>query len=93
MAKNYNDYKYFENRPDVVKIFDDLEKLHDFCRFELLPFDEADLYNRNSRVWQQYERYSKPRKPWNGERKQWNGERKPYQGKNPRYNNGERFSR
>ena len=24
MAKNYNDYSYFENRPDVVKIFDDL---------------------------------------------------------------------
>ena len=89
MAKNYNDYKYFENRPDVVKIFDDLDKLHDFCRFELLPFNEADLYNRQSKVWQQYERSSKPRKPWNGERK-------PYQGNKPRYenrHNGERFSR
>ena len=62
MAKNYNDYKYFENRPDVVKIFDDLEALHDFCRFELLPFNEADLYNRNSKVWQQYEATKRPRR-------------------------------
>jgi len=77
MAKNYKDYAYFENRPDVVRIFDDLDKLLDFCRFELLPFDPSDLYNRNSKVWQQYERSTKPRKPWNGERK-------PYLGKNPR---------
>ena len=25
MAKNYRDANYFENRPDIVKIFDDLE--------------------------------------------------------------------
>lgn len=77
MAKNYKDVDYFATRPDIVKIFDDLEKLHDFCRFELLPFNEADLYNRNSKVWQQYERFGRPRKPWTGERK-------PYLGKNPR---------
>jgi len=77
MSKNYKDIDYFATRPDIVKIFDDLEKLHDFCRFELLPFDQADLYNRNSKVWQQYERSTKPRKLWNGERK-------PYLGKNPR---------
>lgn len=85
MAKNYNDYAYFENRPDVVKIFDDLEKLLDFCRIEMVPFNEADLYNRASRTWQQFERGSRPRKSWNGEKKPWTGERKPYQGKNPRY--------
>ena len=79
MAKNYHDYKYFENRPDVVKIFDDLEALLDFCRFELLPYNEADLYNRNSNVWRLFENSRRPRKPWNGERK-------PYLGKNPRNN-------
>jgi hypothetical protein len=83
MAKNYKDIDYFATRPDIVKIFDDLEKLHDFCRFELLPFNEADLYNRNSKVWQQYERFGRPRKP--------------YLGKNPRNNfnkprNEQRFS-
>lgn len=83
MAKNYRDINYWESKPEIVKIFDDLEALHDFCRFELLPFNEADLYNNRSKVWQQYERSTKPRKPWNGERK-------PYLGKNPRpqhYNN------
>ena len=63
MAKNYRDYSYFENRPDVVKIFDDLDKLRDFRRFELLPFDEADLYNRASPVWNQYFHATRPRKP------------------------------
>jgi hypothetical protein len=86
MAKNYNDYAYFENRPDVVKIFDDLDKLLDFCRLELLPFNQADLYNRMSPVWNQYYQSTRPRKPWNGEKKPWTGERKPYQGNKPRYN-------
>ena len=62
MAKNYKDISYFETRPDVVRIFDDLEALHDFCRFELLPFNPADLYNRASPVWRQYEGSKRPRK-------------------------------
>ena len=44
MAKNYRDTNYFENRPDIVKIFDDLEKFKDFCRFELCDFNEANLH-------------------------------------------------
>ena len=64
MAKiNYRDFSYFDSRPDIVKIFDDLEKLHDFCRIELLPFNEADLYNRNSQVWNSYYHSTRPRKP------------------------------
>ena len=85
MAKNYKNISYFQDRPDVVRIFDDLDKLLDFCRFEMMSFNEADLYNRHSRVWQAYEGAKRGRKPWNGERK-------PYQGKNPRYNNEQRFS-
>lgn len=54
---------YFEKRPDIVKIFDDLDKFRDFCRFELLPFDEKDLYNRKSPIWNQYYYSQKPRKP------------------------------
>jgi hypothetical protein len=92
MAKNYKDYSYFENRPDVVRIFDDLEKLLDFCRFEMLPFNPSDLYNRASPIWNQYYQSTRPRKPWNGEKKPWTGERKPYQGTKPRYNN-DNFSR
>jgi len=54
---------YFESRPDVVKLFDDLELFHDFCRFELLPFNPADLYNRASWVWRKFENRNKPRAP------------------------------
>ena len=70
-------------KPEVSKIFDDLEKWHDHCRFEMIDFNPADLYK--SQAYKDWTRGS--------ERRPWNGERKPYQGKNPRYNNGERFSR
>lgn len=66
MAKNYNDYKYFENRPDVVKIFDDLEAFLDFCRMEMFPYNEADLYNRDSWVWRNFEKSRRPKKQFNG---------------------------
>ena len=91
MAKNYKDYSYFENRPDVVKIFDDLDAFLDFCRLEMAPFDESHLYNRESWAWRNYEKSLKAKRPWNGKKKQWNGDRKPYQGSKPRYNN-DRFS-
>jgi hypothetical protein len=72
--KNYKDYAYFENRPDVVKIFDDLDAFRDFCRLEMAPFNEADLYNRESWAWRNFEKSLRPKKAWNGDRK-------PYQGK------------
>jgi hypothetical protein len=59
MPKNYRGYAYFENNPDIVKIFDDLEKFHDYCRMELAPFNEGDLYNRSSWVWRNYEKKTK----------------------------------
>jgi hypothetical protein len=77
MAKNYKEINYFETRPDIVKIFDDLEAFHNWCRLEMAPFDESHLYNRESWAWRNYD---KSRRPKNA-----NGERKPYLGKNPRY--------
>jgi hypothetical protein len=56
MAKNYKDINYFETRPDIVKIFDDLDAFRNFCRIELAPFNEADLYNRDSWVWRNFEK-------------------------------------
>lgn len=70
-------------KPEVVKIFDDLDAWLDHCRFNLINFDPADLYRS-----QEYKNFTR-----GYEKRPWNGERKPYQGKNPRYNNGERFSR
>jgi hypothetical protein len=64
MAKNYRNTKYLDARPDVDQIFTDLEALHDFCRMEMLPFNEADLYNRHSRVWQRFEASKRPKKEY-----------------------------
>ena len=61
MPKNYRGYAYFENNPEIVKIFDDLEAFHNYCRMELLPYNEADLYNRSSWVWRNYEKSLKPK--------------------------------
>lgn len=47
------------NFPPVNKVFDDLDKFRDFCRFEGngYPFDEKDLYNSEAPVWQAYQKY------------------------------------
>ncbi len=63
MAKNYRDVNYWEAKPEIVKIFDDLEKFKDFCRFELCDFNEANLYNRDSQEWNNYYYSTRPRKP------------------------------
>jgi hypothetical protein len=55
-------------KKEVVQIFDDLDALLDFCRFELLPYNPADLYNRQSKVWRDYEASKRPRK---FERREW----------------------
>ena len=52
-------------KKEVVQIFDDLDTLLDFCRFNLLPYNPADLYNRQSKVWRDFEnskRFRKDRK-------------------------------
>jgi hypothetical protein len=63
-------------KTEVEKIFNDLDALLDFCRLELLPYNPADLYNRQSKVWQSYEASKRPRRHFdrnnqNGERKEW----------------------
>lgn len=55
---------YFQNRPDIVKLFDDLEAYRDFCVFELIEFNEAALYNRADKNWQFYEQCKRPRREW-----------------------------
>lgn len=43
--------------PKVRKIFDDLDKYRDYCRFEGKVFDEKALYNTKDQNWQAYEKY------------------------------------
>lgn len=39
-------------KPEVVKIFDELEEYHWHCRFNLKKFDQADLFK--SKEWQRF---------------------------------------
>jgi hypothetical protein len=90
MARNYKDYSYFTNRPDVVKVWEDLEAYHDYCRFELCDFNPADLYRKDSANYQAYLNSRRPRRPYQGNKPRWdnNGDRgqnrRPY---------GQNFSR
>lgn len=59
--------KTLRMKPEVTKIFEDLENWLDHCRFNLLPFNPADLYKSK-----EYKDFARPA---------WNGERKPYLGK------------
>lgn len=36
--------KTLRMKPEVVKVFEDLEVWHHYCRFNLLPFVPSDLY-------------------------------------------------
>jgi len=56
-------------KPEVTKIFDDLDSYLDFCRFELLPFSPSDLYNRESKVWNQYYAATHGKKSYKGQRR------------------------
>ena len=48
------------NREAYNRVFNDLEKFKDFCRFNqdnrgnFFPFNEKDLYNNSSYVWRAF---------------------------------------
>lgn len=46
------------NTNNVNKIFEDLEKFLDFCRDFGYKYDESNLYNMRSFVYQQYSKYA-----------------------------------
>ena len=48
------DVSYFAKNPEVVRIFDDLDKFRDFCRFEGYRFNEKDLYSEKARAYQAF---------------------------------------
>ena len=83
MARNYKDYQYFANRPDVVKVWDDLEAFHDFCRFELREFNPAELYKKDSPNYGAYLASKRPRRPYQGNKPRF--EKREY---NNNYNRG-----
>jgi hypothetical protein len=50
--------KYLTMKPEVKKLFEDLEAWHDHCRLELIDFNEADLYrSKNYKDFQRQQEY------------------------------------
>ena len=47
-----------KHNPRVNELFDDLEKLREFCVDYGYRFNEADLHNFKSYAWQQYSKFS-----------------------------------
>ena len=76
--------KYLTMKPEVSKVFDDLDRYHDFCRFELRDFNPSHLYDKGNENYRAFVNSQRPPR-------QWSGERKPYQGNKPRYNNNRSF--
>ena len=46
-----------KNSSKVQKVFEDLEKLLQFCKDYGYRYDEADLYSNRSYVWRQYTKF------------------------------------
>jgi hypothetical protein len=50
--------KTLRMKPEVSKIFEDLEKWLDHCRLNLLPYNPKDLYRSDAyRAWQREQDY------------------------------------
>jgi hypothetical protein len=45
------------NRDAYVKVFNDLDRFRDFCRFEGKVFNEKALYNKEDRNWEAYQKW------------------------------------
>lgn len=46
--------KTLKMKPEVTKIFEDLEVWHDYCRFNMIEFKPSDLYK--SREYKEFQR-------------------------------------
>ena len=50
--------KYLTMKPEVKKLFEDLEAWHDHCRLEMINFDAKDLYrSKEYKDWQRTQEY------------------------------------
>jgi hypothetical protein len=68
--------RHLKFKPEVTKIFEDLESYQQFCRDYGYVFDESHLYNevvgKNSTPYQEYLRLQRGRTPWD----QWRSPRR-----------------
>lgn len=47
--------KYLKMKPEVTRIFEDLEAYKDYCRLNMLKYDERDLYRSDQ--YRRFDRY------------------------------------
>lgn len=74
---NYRTTSYFETRPDIVRLFEDLEAYQNWCRFELCDFNPADLYRKDSPLYSSYSYSKRVRRPYQGNKPRYDNTRKP----------------
>lgn len=63
--------KYLTMKPEVSRIYDDLEAYHDWCRFELRDFNPAELYRKDAPNYSAYLYSKRPRRPYLGNKPRW----------------------
>lgn len=56
-------------KPQVEKVFNDLDLYLDFCRFELRDFNPAHLYDKSNYNYRAYLNSLRPSRPWQNRNK------------------------
>jgi hypothetical protein len=62
MSQTNSIKKFLQFKPEVVKIFNDIDEYRDFCVTYGYQFNEADLYNERSN-YGEFSRYKKGKLP------------------------------
>ena len=57
--------KTLKMKPEVTKIFDDLDKWLDYCRFNLINYDPKDLY-KSKEYRDSTRNFQKDKRPYKG---------------------------
>ncbi len=65
-------------KQQVEKIFDDLDRYLDFCRFELREFNPAHLYNKDNENYRAFLNSQRPPRRWDNNRGYTDRGYKPY---------------
>jgi hypothetical protein len=60
-VESYNK-KYLKMKPEVSRIFDDLDEWYSHCKWKLMKYDPADLYKSDSYKKFEKRKYSKNHK-------------------------------
>lgn len=63
-------------KPQVEKIFDDLDNYLDFCRLELRDFNPSHLYDKGNENYRAFLNSQRPQRPWQDRRNRNNGHRR-----------------